>query len=98
MLLSVIICTRNRASEIAECLPGLAEQAKQFSDVEVLVVDNGSTDNTKETVQQLSDRFQFPFRYVFEPIAGLCQARNRGAAEAQAEVLAYIDDDERIGP
>lgn len=92
-MLSVIICTRNRADEIINCLPEVALQAREFSDVEVVVVDNGSTDNTKETVAELSKKHDYPFRYVFEPIAGLCQARNRGRAEAKGKVLSYIDDD-----
>jgi len=93
VMLSVIICSRNRAHEIVNCLPGVAEQAKNFSDVEVIIVDNGSTDNTKEVVQQMSASLQYPFNYIFEPIAGLCQARNRGRQEAKGTVLAYLDDD-----
>ena len=98
MLLSTIICTRNRADEIVNCLPVVALQARQFGDVEVVVVDNGSTDNTRAIVLELTERLEFPFKYVYEPVAGLCQARNRGRAEASGRVLAYIDDDEEIGP
>lgn len=97
MLLSIIICTRNRANEVVNCLPVVGSQAKEFGDVEVVVIDNGSTDNTKEVVEQCSAQTPYPFRYVFEPIAGLCQARNRGRAEARGSVLAYIDDDEILG-
>jgi glycosyltransferase involved in cell wall biosynthesis len=93
IFLSIVICSRNRAHEIVNCLPGVAAQAKMFSDVEVIIVDNGSTDNTKEVVQQMSASLQFSFRYIFEPIAGLCQARNRGRQEAKGTVLAYLDDD-----
>jgi glycosyltransferase involved in cell wall biosynthesis len=93
IFLSIIICSRNRAHEIINCLPGVAEQAKAFSDVEVIVVDNGSTDNTPEVVQQFTASLHYSFRYIAEPIAGLCQARNRGRAEAKGTVLAYIDDD-----
>ena len=93
MLLSVIICTRNRADEIVNCLPEVARQAREFMDVEVVVVDNGSTDNTKQVIAELSKSEDYPFRYVFEPVAGLCQARNRGRTEARGKVLSYIDDD-----
>lgn len=95
-LLSVIICTRNRADEIVNCLPEMAKQAREFSDVEVIIVDNGSIDNTEEVVKNLSEKLYYPFRYVYEPIAGLCQARNRGRAEAKGTIIAYIDDDEKI--
>lgn len=90
--LTIIICSRNRADEITGCLPGVIEQTRQFSDVEVLVVDNGSTDNTKEVVARFAADFP-ALRYVFEPTPGLCQARNRGRGEADGEILAYIDDD-----
>lgn len=98
VFLSVIICTRNRADEIIDCLPHVAAQAKQFPDVEVVVVDNGSTDNTKDVVERASRDLVFPFRYVYEPVTGLCQARNHGRARARGAVLAYIDDDEEVAP
>jgi glycosyltransferase involved in cell wall biosynthesis len=97
-LISIIICTRNRASEVSECLEALAPQSKLFDDVEVLVIDNGSTDNTKEVVSMVAGRENAHIRYVYEGVPGLCQARNTGAREANGEYLAYIDDDERIGP
>ena len=93
IFLSIIICSRNRAHEIVNCLPGIASQAKNFSDVEVIVVDNGSTDNTREVVNEFGTKLQYPFRYIYEGIPGLCQARNRGRAEAKGTVLAYLDDD-----
>ena len=96
--LSIIICTRNRADELVNCLPELARQAKHFSDVEVVIVDNGSTDDTKAVVNQASAHHGFIFRYETEPTAGLSRARNRGCAVALGEVLAYVDDDVRIGP
>ncbi len=93
IFVSVIICSRNRAHEIINCLPGLAEQARNFPDVELIVVDNGSTDNTREVVNQSAGNLQYPFIYVYEPVPGLCQARNRGRKEARGSVLAYMDDD-----
>lgn len=98
MFLSIIICTRNRADEVADCLPAVAAQARNFADVEVIVVDNGSTDDTKATVEACAEKNDYAFRYVLEPVAGLCQARNRGRREARGSVLAYIDDDVRLQP
>ena len=98
VFLSVVVCTRNRADELVNCLPGLAEQAKEFSDVEVVVVDNGSTDNTREVVSKLSAGHDSPLQYSYEAQPGLCRARNHGRMVARGEALAYVDDDVRIGP
>ena len=96
VFLTIIICTRNRASELNHCLPLVVEQAKMFTDVEVLVIDNGSEDNTKNIVENLSKEHNFEIRYICEPIVGLCQARNRGRQESRGKVLAYTNDDIRI--
>lgn len=93
IFLSIIICSRNRAREIVNCLPTVLSQAKLFEDTEVIVVDNGSTDNTKDVVLQIAKTEGFGIQYVFEPIPGLCQARNTGRNMARGKVMAYIDDD-----
>lgn len=97
VFLTIIICTRNRADEVNDCLVLVTKQAKLFNDIEVVVVDNGSADNTKDVVKNISGEFDFIIRYIYEPIFGLCQARNRGREIAGGKVLAYIDDDVRIG-
>jgi GT2 family glycosyltransferase len=65
--------------------------------VEVLVVDNNSTDNTARVVQEFSDRSP-RVKYVFEGAQGLSHARNRGIKEAQGQIVAYIDDDAKAHP
>ena len=95
--ISIIICTRDRAGELANCLPETVRQAKTFDDVEVIVVDNGSADDTLGVVNRISLELGFRIRYVFEPIPGLSNARNRGRQEAVGRVLAFIDDDVIIG-
>lgn len=98
IFLSIVICTRNRSGELKISLKHIAAQATDFKDVEVIIVDNGSTDDTWEVVQRESRDLDYKFHYVFEPIPGLCQARNRGRAEAQGSVLAFIDDDAIVKP
>lgn len=92
-LVSIIICSRNRADELFASAREVALQSRILPNVEVIVVDNGSTDNTRKVVEALILEFGPQVRYVHEPTAGLCQARNRGRAEARGSVLAYIDDD-----
>ena len=93
MEISVIVCTFNRANSLARCLSHLAAQ-KSLAGVswEVVVVDNNSTDNTPQIVQDAAKN-NLPVRYAKEEKQGLCYARNRGIAESRGKLVAYIDDD-----
>lgn len=92
--LSIVICTYNRADWLETCLASLEPQCQDGSRVEVIVVDNNSTDETKQISGGFCGRSQ-NFRYVFEEKQGLSHARNRGMAEASGAYVAYIDDDAR---
>jgi len=59
--------------------------------MEVLVIDNNSSDHTREVVESFSP--PFPLHYIFEPVQGLSHARNRGWKEAKGQYVAYLDDD-----
>lgn len=90
-LISVIICTHNRADYLSMAISSALEQT--FDGFEVLVVDNASTDGTRALVGQFD--YDSRFRYFYEPRLGLSVARNRGATEAQGAILVYLDDDAR---
>lgn len=90
-LISVVICTRNRAELLRRALTSMAHQEFSKSDYEVLVVDNGSTDSTAEVVRQFQG--QTPIRYLREDQLGLCVARNTGWQAAGGRYIAYFDDD-----
>ena len=87
---SVVIPTRNRCATLATLLERVAPQAEAAA-AEVVVVDNGSTDGTPETLRQLEAEGKL--RIVFEPIPGATRARNAGARAARGEVVAFVDDD-----
>jgi hypothetical protein len=88
--LSVVVCTLDRAELLRGCLDALeAEQAEDGS-VEVIVVDNGSTDETPAVVGAHAG-----IRYVLEPWRGLARARNTGLAAARGALVAFVDDDAR---
>lgn len=92
MFLSVIIPTRNRADDLREVLQSLLNQTLGSDRFEVLVVDNGSTDDTCSVVGGftcLCDNFH----YFFEKIPGLHAGRHRGLMEAAGDVLVFADDD-----
>lgn len=96
---SVVICTYNRAADVALVLDDLAAQAGLGPmRWEVIVVDNNSTDATREAVESRMTGFPVPLRYVLEPAQGKSLALNRGIAEATGATLAFTDDDVRIPP
>jgi glycosyltransferase involved in cell wall biosynthesis len=63
-----------------------------------LVVDNNSTDQTREVVEEFCWRHPARFRYLFEPHQGKSHALNTGIREARGEVLAFVDDDVTVEP
>lgn len=97
MILSVIIPTRNRAQELENTLNSIVGQTISQEHFEVLVVDNGSTDNTVDIVKQFSDRIK-NVHYFFEPTPGLHVGRHCGLKNAQTEILVYADDDIQAFP
>lgn len=90
-MLSVVVPTRNRAQLLDHCLKALANQDLPPSEYEVLVIDNGSTDETRSVAQ--SYRYRGNIRYLYESTPGLHVGRHAGLQKARGEVLAYTDDD-----
>jgi glycosyltransferase involved in cell wall biosynthesis len=99
MKITVILCTYNRCHLLAETLESVAASTLPESvEWEVLVVDNNSSDQTHEVVEDFCRRYPGRFRYVFEPQQGLSCARNAGIRESQSEILAFTDDDIIVEP
>jgi glycosyltransferase involved in cell wall biosynthesis len=96
-IVSIIICTRDRAESLRETLHAIGETLVPGGlAAEVLVVDNGSRDRTRPVVRKAKCWGQ-AVRYIFEPRPGQSYARNTGIAEARGEVLLWTDDDVRPG-
>ncbi len=92
--ISVIICSYNRARYIVSALDSLYRQTAPKETFEVFVVDNNSTDNTQELVENyIAQHRDFNCRYVTESRQGASFARNTGAARAQSRLLCFMDDD-----
>ncbi len=99
MKITVIMCTYNRCQSLAKALGSVAASTLPDSvKWEVVVVDNNSSDQTREVVKDFCCRHPGRFRYVFEPQQGLAHARNTGIREAQGEILAFTDDDVTVEP
>lgn len=93
---SVIICTRNRANYLPECLSSIASQ-KAASSFEVIVVDNNSTDGTPALLREWC-RNDSRFRSTREDRLGLSRAKNAGIALARGNLLIFTDDDVVVEP
>ena len=87
-IVSIIIPTYNRAGLITETLKSVFAQT--YKDYEVIVIDDGSTDNTEEVLAPYMDRI----RYIRQENAGVSVARNRGMLAATGEFIAFLDSDD----
>ena len=87
--LCVVICTRNRREKLEKALTSLAQQTSSHT-WEVLVVDNGSTDDTPSFLRSLPDRYPVPLRTVLEPESGISPCRNHGIREARSRLRPLI--------
>jgi len=86
-MISVIVATFQRAHYLGESLESIFGQS--YSDIEVIVVDDGSTDNTRAVAASFAG-----CRYFFQENHGVSHARNKGVALARGEYLAFLDSDD----
>ncbi|MDR3472002.1 MAG: glycosyltransferase family 2 protein [Devosia sp.] len=91
-MISAILCTRNRSSQLALALEqfGNVEYDGQF---ELIVVNNGSSDDTSNVIASFASRSDFPVTEVKEATPGLANARNAGVAASSGSVIVFTDDD-----
>ncbi len=87
-----MMCTYNRAPLLGGAMRSVLAQVASTPAFELLVVDNNSTDRTRELVEELAGP-DARVRYIFEPRQGLSHARNAGIREARGAFIAFIDDD-----
>lgn len=87
-IVSVIIPTFNYDKFIGEALKSVFEQT--LKDFEIIVIDDGSTDNTKEIVESFGEKV----RYFYQPRKGPASARNKGIRESKGVFVAFLDADD----
>ncbi|MEA2006366.1 MAG: glycosyltransferase [Acidobacteriota bacterium] len=94
-MLSIIIPTFNRASFLREAIQSVLDQDKfetlySSGEIEILIVDDGSSDETKEVVKEFSPRV----KYYYQTHKGVSSARNKGLELAKGNLIAYLDSDD----
>lgn len=92
-MISVVIPLYNKEEQIAHTLQSVFKQT--FQDFEIVVVDDGSTDNSVEEVERFDDS---RIRLIHQTNAGVSAARNRGIEEARGELIAFLDADDEWMP
>lgn len=97
MKYSVVIATYNRCAALRDTLDSIA-RLRPDGPWEVIVVDNNSTDATREVVQAAAAAFPAPLRYVHETEQGRSPALNAGIRLSQGQIVATTDDDVRVEP
>lgn len=85
---SVVISTYNRAHFVSDAIDSVLNQT--FKDLEIVVVDDGSTDNTRQVLEKYGDSIH----YVYQENKGRAEARNTGIKFAKGEYIAFLDDDD----
>ncbi len=90
--LSIVIPTLNRAECLDTTLNSITIQNSDQNDFEVIVIDNGSTDNTDKVIKKYKNRI-LNLQYIYEKRPGLHVGRNLGLQIAKADIVSYLDDD-----
>lgn len=90
-MISVIVPVYNVAKYIRECLDSVVNQS--FSEKEVLLIDDGSTDSSRKICEEYADRYPY-IRVIPKENGGLSSARNRGIEEASGDWIIFLDSDD----
>lgn len=90
---SVVICTYNRCTLLADSVSAMVQQDFPVDQYEIIVVDNNSADDTRAVTEALINISPVRIRYILEQQQGLSFARNTGIDNAEGEIVAFVDDD-----
>lgn len=96
--ISVIVSTYNRCGMLRRTLESLFAESSSGLRHEIIVVDNNSTDSTRDFIHTLIAQGRSQLRYVFEAKQGVSFARNAGIMSSRAPVVGFVDDDVHVTP
>ena len=94
--LSVVLTTYNRANFLKKSLISLASQTLSKKEYEVIVIDDGSSDDTQEVVRAIDQIL--PIKYSYQQNSGLASAKNHGLFLADGHIVLFLDDDDISDP
>ncbi len=97
IILSIVIPTKNRADLLRKTLDSIEKQPADQNIFEVIIIDNGSIDRTKEIAGEYKRKIK-NCRYFYDARPGLHVGRNKGLLESRGELIAYLDDDVILFP
>lgn len=98
MKLSIIICTFNRSTELEQLLEDLTQQIRwlrssEAQEIELIVIDNNSIDNTNEVIYRLMENTELSVKYFTHDSFGLSHCRNLAITKASGDLFAFLHDD-----
>ena len=94
--ISVIVPTHNRSSVVEKCLDALSRQTLSADCFEVIISDDGSTDNLREKIEIIRSKSHLHIRYLRQKNSGANAARNKAILESQGNLLLIINFDSGI--
>src|SRR6185437_11405742 len=89
---SVLIANYNNGHLIQQALDSIKRQSIQ--DFEVIVVDDGSTDNSRSVIEMAAASFEGKLRYIYQPNQGVASARNAAMAASTGRYITFLDPDD----
>jgi glycosyltransferase involved in cell wall biosynthesis len=96
MLVSAIVPTYNRAHMIGRTIESILAQT--YRDIEIIIVDDGSTDGTAEIISNYAENSLLPIKYYYKQNGGCASARNLGISRAHGGFFAFLDSDDSWMP
>lgn len=94
LLLSIIIPIYNQENYIIKCLNSIQKQIKKDTPVEILIIDDGSIDGSKEKIRSFLEDFHF--HYVYQDNQGVSAARNHGIKLSKGKYITFVDSDDYL--
>ena len=92
--LSIIIPVYNNEKDLDKCLTSILNQ--NIDDLEIVVVNDGSTDNSEKVIKKYQEKYDNIFKYYFKENTGVADTRNYGLDKAEGKYIMFVDADDYL--